>query len=459
MEQPDIIGTPKTLFSSSVLDSVRQNIKDSKSLIIVTGFLTRGGWNLIRKEVLAAAKRKCLIRVFSDFRELNTDYSLLFRLNRELNKEGRNFYGMVFEDEEITMLHAKLFIFEKEEKKSVVIIGSSNLTYPALLSNLEACTVLTVSNDSEFYKSVARIIETLESGSHEPTKQEYLEYVRNRTEIEAARSALLAESKKQALVRKTGREIISEIKKFRSRIKHDFNDTQLLEAVRRALEKGKGRLPDRCGISISLFTKLVLANRNIFSNPDSFKLMLQIYGNILTYADTKRNLEKLLRDNLESYLHVEKSVVRKILLDSIPGRYDGLIRGVSEPFKIRQSHIKETVDLLHAFLNTDSYDDLLDRFIRFHRRTRCLQPRGIGLLTGIMSALRPNLFIVCNKRTRTLSRISKQYEKVLKNDSFENYPKFNEIFRYLGERTGLANLRELDLAASDIYEKLKEKQI
>lgn len=125
----ELVGTPRSLFSVTILDSIKQNIKDAKSLTIVTGYITEAGWKLLNPAITAALKRKCLVRLFSDSSLINTDYSLLFKLNKVLNKKSKNFYGMVFDGPNIKMLHAKFLIFDKPRNKSVIIVGSANITY------------------------------------------------------------------------------------------------------------------------------------------------------------------------------------------------------------------------------------------------------------------------------------------------------------------------------------------
>jgi len=190
VKQFELVGTPKTVFSSTMLDAVKGNIKDSKSIIMVTGFLTEDGWNLIHDDIAAAIKRKCKVKLFSDSKPLNTDYSLLQRLNKELNKKGKRFYGMVFESEKIKKLHAKFFVFEKEDG-IVVIITSSNITYPAFSSNLELGIKLTVDKEDKFYRNITRVIEDIEDNSREPAKEEYSSYLASKEEIEKARAEML----------------------------------------------------------------------------------------------------------------------------------------------------------------------------------------------------------------------------------------------------------------------------
>lgn len=439
------------------MDVVKQNIKDSKSITIVTGYLTTAGWNLIDRDISAAIKRNCQVRIFSDSRELNTDYSLLYRLNKRFNKRNKNFYGMVFDDSNISMLHAKFFVFDKNENYSVIIVGSSNLTYPALMSNLEAGVMLALNARGKFYRNISAVIDSIESSSYEPSEEDYRSYMRKKGEIERARAHLLRKARAQRLVLRTNRDIISDIKKFGSMIKRDFNDPNLLNAIRHSLKKVGSTEPDKCRDAVLAFTKLVLQKRKVFSGTDAFKLMLQIYANILHYSHHKPRLERLLRHDLKSYVKVQDIWIEKVLSDSIPGKYDGVVRGVRKPFRFKQVHINETLNLLDSFYRHKDYDVLLDSFITFYRRTSRMQPRGAGLITAITSTLQTRLFIVCNRRTRRLRRISKQYSRVLGSKSLANYPKFNEVFRYLGQRTGTDNLRKLDLAASNIYEEMEKE--
>ena len=104
------------------------------------------------------------------------------------------------------------------------------------------------------------------------------------------------------------------------------------------------------------------------------------------------------------------------------------------------------MDLIDRFYHGTDYEQLLYTFIAFSSKTREMTPRGIGLVTGILASLKPTLFVVCNRRTRALwEEFEKpKYQKIINSSLFYKYPYFNEIFRYISERTG-RTLRELDL--------------
>lgn len=450
----ELVGTPRSLFSVTILDSIKQNIKDAKSLTIVTGYITEAGWKLLNPAITAALKRKCLVRLFSDSSLINTDYSLLFKLNKVLNKKSKNFYGMVFDGPNIKMLHAKFLIFDKPRNKSVIIVGSANITYPALSSNLELGIQLETQTNSDFYKKISPVLETLEKYSHEPTEEENNYYLKNKQQIEEKRSL---QTRFPGLRRQKKDKKIFDVKEFRNNIKQDFNDPQLINDIQRLSKQKVGSEQDNTGKAITNFTKLVLENKEKFSQIDNFKLMLRIYANILDYSSKKPSLENLLTEDLQSRIKVKENAVNQISSDSIPGRYLGLTRGVREPYKIKPTHIEAILDLINKFYDGTDYEMLLNTFITFDKKTKKMKPRGIGLVTGVLAALKPNLFVVCNRRTRTLRKISKQakYKGIFSSKSFENYPKFNEIFRYLSERAGISDLRKLDLISSEIYEQLK----
>lgn len=450
-----LIGTPKTIFSNTILDAIKQNAKDAESITMVTGYLTTAGWKLIKKEIEHAIKRKCLVRLFSDSSFLNTDYSLIYNLNKKLNIRYKNFYGMVFNANNIPMLHAKMLIFDKINKKSVVIIGSSNITNPALFSNLEAGITFDIKNTTPFYRNISAIVEALEENSHEPSKDELANYIKNKKIIEMKRKV----EQNRIIVRNKYKipNTLFSIKKFRSQIKQEFNDKNLLNNVQMALRPKDTSDYNDTNKAVQKFTEIVLKNRIKFSEPHLFKSMLRIYANILDHRSRKHVLEELLKD-LRSSMNIRNETIRQIMIYSVPGLYRTITRGLGSKFRITQSHILETLNLIQNFYTNKNYEALLVTFLNFDKKTKNMKPRGIGLITGILSSLRPSDFIVWNRRTRSLRKISKQekYKKILSSKSFNNYPFFNEIFRYISQRLGINDLRKLDAMSSEIYVQLRK---
>ena len=376
-----------------------------------------------------------MIRLFSDARQINTDYSLLSKLNKELNKNEKNFYGMVFNKTDIKMLHAKVLVFDKPGGKSVVVVSSTNITESALCSNLELGIQLETQRSSDFYNDISRVIKALKECSHEPTEKEVRDYEENRPQIKR----WWKESERKP-TDKTGDEI-RKIRKFRSEIKQNFDPRQLNIIQNHPKRESKSGEND----AVNHFTELILQYRREFSQVDNFKLMLRIYANILNHGSKKPSLREQLTD-LQQRIGIKNSTINQIYGDSVPGKYLALPRSVREPFRIRPVHVEATLDLIDRFYHGTDYEQLLYTFITFSSKTREMAPRGIGLVTGILASLQPTLFVVCNRRTRALwEEFEKpKYQRIINSSLFYKYPYFNEIFRYISEKTG-RELRELDL--------------
>ena len=342
---------------------------------------------------------------------------------------------MVFDGAGVKMLHAKVLVFDKSGGKSVVVVSSANITESALCSNLELGIQLETQKGSDFYNDVSRVIKALKECSHEPTEKEVDDYERNRPQIKK----WWRESERKP-TDKT-REEIRKIIKFRSEIKQNLDPKKLSiiqNYPKRESKPGENN-------AVNHFTKLVLQNKREFSQVDNFKLMLRVYANILNYGSKKPSLREQLTD-LQQRIGIKNSIINQIYDDSVPGKYLGLPRSVRGPFSITPVHVEATLDLIDRFYRGTDYEQLLYAFITFSSETGKMTPRGIGLVTGILASLKSDLFVVCNRRTRALwEEFEKpQYQRIINSNLFDKYPYFNEIFRYISEKTG-RKLRELDL--------------
>lgn len=438
----------------AVLDLIKQNIKDAESVTVIAGYLDRRGWDLLHKEMCAAVSRKCPVRVFSDAHFSNTNYSLLFGLNRKLNKTGRNFYGNVFRASGIKMLHAKMLIFAKPGDKYVVIASSANITGPALRSNLELGIQVEVQRTDKLYEDLSDIVGFLQENAHEPTREEVGKYRRFRERMDALDRKRRQLERHTPLRAKRPEPKRHSAEKFRNELKLRFDEPEFIADMQERSEDPSAKEKDETGRAVRRFTKLVLSHRRIFSKQNNFKLLLRIYANILHYTHNKPKLEELLED-LESIIP-ENNLADQFYDDSIPGRYAGLTRNVSVKSPISRPHIAATLVLLGKFYddNDNDYETLCEAFETFCKKTGKMKPRPIAFVTGILEALQPDLFVVCNARTRFMGEqlVQKQYRRILRSNSLENYLEFNEIFRHIAERSGITGMRKIDLIANSWWE-------
>lgn len=441
--EPKLVGTPRA-HVSPILDSIRQNAKNAKSITVIAGYFNQNGWDLLYEHMSAALGRKCPVRVFADSNFLNTDYSLLFDLNESMNKEGKSFSARVFNTAEIRMLHAKVLIFDKPKNKSVVIASSANITGSALCSNLELGIEIETRRTSGFYKNLSGIVEFLQDKSDEPTAEDvnrYKKFLPRANALKRARRQL-----EMSLQTGTGYGFGNEIRRelvldpeLIGKIREYSKDPDVSESIK----------SDDTGKAVREFTKLVIAHREVFSRLENFRLLLRIYSNMLNLDDEEQGLDELLT---KAQSLIKAGIPIKRICGYSPGRYHSWHRGADyDNLRASRSHIKATMDLIELFHRGNEYETLLRAFKTFVDKTDGMKPNGIGHITGILEALHPD-FIVCNEQTRNMAEElgQERYRKILRSRSLKRYPEFNEIFRYMSELAGI-DMRTMDRVVNEFY--------
>ena len=421
---PKLVGTSDLIGSDTILNLIEQNIKDAELITIITDYINEDGWNLLDPLLTNAFKRKCPIWLFSNAGYDNTDYSLLDKLN----KDRENFYGMIFHNERIKMSHAKIWVFDKP-KESVIIVGSANITKSALCENLELGVELKTQKNTSLYKAVSWIIKIWKDHSHKPNKDEIEKY-------EVCKHKKLVNTSE-----------ISKIKDFRCEMSFDTSNLDLIKEYpsNGNNDNGKKKSKNKTNDALTEFTGYVLQHKNEFSQHDNFKLLLRIYANMLDYREkqNKPTLKDLL-SNLPQSIKIDKNILNKIYENSKEGKYLSMSRSIRAPFNITNANIEATLELFDGICKTTEHEKLLDAFITFYKNTKEMKPSGLGVITGILSCLKPNDFVACTSRTRKLANdFEPEYRKYIRCSSFDCYPYLNEIFRYISEHH-CVELSELD---------------
>lgn len=105
----------------------------------ITAFASQSGVNGLSKHISSAKKHLKLINIITGIDQKGTSKEALDAL-LEMNIRSYIFYQPSF-----TIFHPKIYLFEGE-KKSELIIGSSNLTSQGLFTNIESSILISIDN-------------------------------------------------------------------------------------------------------------------------------------------------------------------------------------------------------------------------------------------------------------------------------------------------------------------------
>ena len=190
--------------------------------------------------------------------------------------------------------------------------------------------------------------------------------------------------------------------------------------------------------AVRLFSGFVVENRDKFRNKGDLYRMMRAYLNILLYAKKKVKVEEALADidGLDGHLRNE------IVGLSKPGRYCSITRTLR---RRDEAYGREFLDLIEAFTTTSQYDGLWEAFEKFRDGT---QSSNTASLTGILSSLQPQQFMVYNKRSALPLRGTPCED--LENVRLDQYRRFNGVYRQVSENTR-RSLVELDVIANGRY--------
>ena len=197
----------------------------------------------------------------------------------------------------------------------------------------------------------------------------------------------------------------------------------------------------RVNKAVRLFSEFVVANKNMFMTKEHFPHMIQAYTSILRFAENKPGTRKVLNTFPLLENHVKDEIVRL----SYNGKYASIHRRAKSIGEKNGAYRKEFLDMVEVFTTSNDYDTLLDRFRLFRDRTKS---GDTATITGIIASLRPEHFVVYNKRS-SLPLINTVYHD-LANVDMNRYEQFNEIYRYIRQVTG-KSLVEIDVIANGEY--------
>ena len=156
-------------------DELNEQIKSAESIDIVVSFIKQSGLSLLMSS-LTDFSRRGKLRVITTAYMGATEYEALNELFRLSNTEVRMELNA-----ESTRLHAKSFIFNRSDGKSVAFVGSANISKTALTEGEEWVVKLLEKDVPEVLQDLRMSYETLwNSGNIKPVSQ------MNRAEIEFA---------------------------------------------------------------------------------------------------------------------------------------------------------------------------------------------------------------------------------------------------------------------------------
>lgn len=157
---------------TSFLSTIRMNLRRCKSFDFSVSFIKKAGLVLLAKDIKAALERGAKGRIitstylnFTDVESLNFFMSLTqfphfeCHLDDECFRDEKNYSTNGF--------HSKGYIFEMEDNRVEMVVGSSNITRYALLKNIEWDLVVDCERDAEAYLDAMAEFEKLWSKTYE----------------------------------------------------------------------------------------------------------------------------------------------------------------------------------------------------------------------------------------------------------------------------------------------------
>ena len=210
---------------------------------------------------------------------------------------------------------------------------------------------------------------------------------------------------------------------------------------KKELDKGENSRQE-CNRAVQLFSNYVVENKHQFiEDEEGYRQMIRTYLNILAYVvGEKTRLPSL----LELFEGLDDEDEANILKWSRTGRYQAIYRTWSS-FPSDDTYRRRFLNLIEAFVSNRTYDELMDRLDRFAYK---MQSGGPATVTGILSALKEEEFMVYNKRSALpLSNTNCEH---LTNINRWGYREFNMIYRSIHKKTKWS-LLELDTLANQRY--------
>ena len=204
------------------------------------------------------------------------------------------------------------------------------------------------------------------------------------------------------------------------------------KGVRVLVEKFNSRKPDcdhkrdaeNANRAVRLLMDAVLdVKRGYKSDADAFYRMELAYLNTLNWASTKR----VIRKRLEDIDGLDSQTRERIIRLSTPGRFNGIPR-VIRPRD--EEYRKEFLDLVELFLDPEEEYELLMK--GFENFTYVVETTNPANLTGLLSSLRPDVFMPYN--SRSVYPLKGTYYGYLDRMCMFDYRRFNDLYRSISEK-------------------------
>ena len=159
-----------------ILPKLQDCIKRSKKIYFVVSFIRDSGAKLINNSLVEAIKAGKEVKIItSDYLNV-TEPNALYRLSKEINDIR------IFDNDKNNGIsfHPKTYIFEYEDGEGEILIGSSNISYSALLKGVEWNFAFKKSdNQNEFDKFMKEFFELYEKNSFALTLDWLRKYEKN----------------------------------------------------------------------------------------------------------------------------------------------------------------------------------------------------------------------------------------------------------------------------------------
>ena len=248
----------------------------------------------------------------------------------------------------------------------------------------------------------------------------------------------------------------------------EFEGDDLVERIRRCAPEvrraGGGGADASVDNSVRAFTEAVLESRGGRALRGRFVDVLRVYANILSRQrmpegaadrrdepENKPTLRRLLESMRGEVGGLDGKTAGRIYRDARPGRYVCLARSVQTDSDIPQGHADLVLDAIDGAYRGE-YERVTRSCAGIHS-ARGGGPEWVAVLTGVMEALRPDTFAVCNNRMRELQKwtSARSIRRALRRTYLDGYADFNGTCRKLVRRAGLRDMRELDRIAGRLY--------
>ena len=224
------------------------------------------------------------------------------------------------------------------------------------------------------------------------------------------------------------------------------------EGVRILVEKFNSREPDcdhkrgaeNANRAVRLLMDAVLDVGHKYKNDiDAFSRMELAYLNTLNWASTKSAIRK----RLEDIDGLDSQTRERIIRLSTPGRFNGIVR----TFRPRDEEYREgLLDLVELFLDPEEEYELLMK--GFENFTCVVETTNPANLTGLLSSLRPDIFMPYN--SRSVYPLKDTYYGYLDRMCMSDYRRFNDLYRSISEGSKKdLDLVDLDTIASRMWER------